>query len=172
MAQHITKAPPRYFAAIVSSGLVAGPLVFLAVQAMPILGWILWIAAIVAVGTGASLWCKREFAKARQAEEAIRAVTLQKESDRSKATLRRQCGLRRAELMAKYAGDQNLVERIVIGSYWDGQTAGQLKDALGNPAVIAAKILKTGCQEVWKYHPTGGDRYALWITLEEDSVVR
>ncbi len=172
MAINISKAPPRFFAALVSGGLAAGVLVFLAVQVMPILGWILWAVAIAAVGIGALLWYNSEFARARQAEEETREATRQKESDRTKAELRRQRGLRRTELMAKYAGDQNLVERIVQGFYWEGQTAGQLKDALGNPADIAAKILKRKRNEVWKYHATGGDRYALWIELEEDLVAR
>ena len=172
MANPVTNAPPRFFAAIVTGGLAAGLLVFLAVQAMPILGWILWVFAIVAVVTGASLWYKGESAMARQAEDETRAEMLRKESDRSRAELRRQRGLRRADLMAKYAGDQQLVERIVLGSYWDGQTAAQLKDALGNPADIAARIMRSKRQEVWKYHPTGGNRYALWITLEQDLVVR
>jgi hypothetical protein len=172
MPMRVSKAPPRFFTALVSGGLVAGVLVFLAVQAMPVLGWILWAAAIIAVGIGALIWYKSEFARARQAEEETRTVTRQKESDRTKAELRRQRGLRRTELLAKYAGDQNLVEHIVQGFYWQGQTAGQLKDALGNPADIAAKILKRKRNEVWKYHATGGDRYALWIELEEDLVVR
>ena len=102
----------------------------------------------------------------------MRAASMQKESDRCKAALRRQRGLRRAELMEKYAGDQDLVDRIVLGAYWDGQTAGQLKDALGNPADIAAKFQKGKRQEIWKYHPTGGDWYAMWISLEEDLVAR
>jgi uncharacterized membrane protein len=172
MAMRISKALPRFFAALVSGGLVMGVLVFLAVQAMPIFGWILWIVAIVAVAIGALLWYQREFAKLRQTEEETRTITRQKESDRTKAELRRQRGLRRTELMTKYAGDQNLVERIVQGFYWEGQTAGELKDSLGNPADIAAKILKRKRNEVWKYHATGGDRYELWIELEDDLVVR
>lgn len=172
MAIRITKAPPRFFVALVSGGLVAGVLVFLAVQATPILGWILWAVVIATVGICVMLWCKFEFAKLRQAEEENRTATRQKESDRTKAELRRQRGLRRTELMAKYAGDQNLVERIVQGFYWEGQTAGQLKDSLGNPADIAAKILKRKRNEIWKYHATGGDRYALWIELEDDLVVQ
>ena len=172
MPSRLTKTPPRYFAAMVSGGLFAGLLVFLAVQAMPILGWILWILAIAAAGTGASLWYKSEYATAQQADEAHRETTRRDEAERSKAELRRQRGLRRAELMAKYGGDQHLVERIVLGAYWDGQTAGQLMDSLGNPADIAARYVKSRRHEVWKYHPVGGDRYALWITLEKDRVMR
>ena len=152
--------------------LVASFFGFLAVQSVPVLGWILWAVAVTAAGAGASLWFKGEFASAQQAEEEVRAATQRKESDRGKAELRRQRGLRRAELMTKYAGDQALVERIVLGAYWERQTAAQLRDALGNPADIAAKILKGKRQEVWKYHPTGGDRYALWIMLEQDRVLR
>ncbi|MEO8104259.1 MAG: hypothetical protein ABI790_17225 [Betaproteobacteria bacterium] len=172
MTTSLAKSPPRYFAAVVSAGLVAGLLVFLVVQAAPILGWILWGAAVVAAITGAAFWYRREFARVQQAEADAHAASRQNESDRSRAELRRQRGLRRAELMTKYAGDLNLVERIVLGTFWNGQTAEQLKDALGNPADIAARFLLSKRQEVWKYHPVGGNRYALWITLEQDQVVR
>lgn len=166
------KTSPHYFAAIVGGGLTACLLVFLAVQAAPLFGWMLWIIALMAAGAGASYWYRTESAKARRIEEETRNATRQRETEKSKAELRRQRGLRRAELMEKYAGDHNLVERIVQGTYWDGQTAGQLKDALGNPPDIAAKVLRKKRQEIWKFHPTGGNRYALWITLEEDLVVR
>ena len=172
MIYYLDKSSPRFFTIIVGTGLATVPLVFLAVQTMPVLGWILWVLTIAAVITGASLWYRNEFARAQQAEDDIRVAARQKESERSKAEMRRQRATRRQELLAKYAGDQNLVERLVLGCYWDGQTAMQLKDALGNPADIAASVQKGRRVEVWKYHPVGGDRYALWITLEQDFVVR
>lgn len=33
------------------------------------------------------------------------------------------------------------------------------------------KVLKTKTKEVWKYKPTGKNRYALKITLEDDEVI-
>lgn len=172
MPSRLTRVPPRYLVAMVSGGLFAGLLVFLAVQAMPILGWILWVLAIVAAGSGASLWYKSEYADEQRAEEDNLAATRRQESDRSRAELRRQRGLRRTELLEKYGGDQKLVERIVVGAYWDGQTAAQLMDELGDPADIDASYVKGKRQETWKYHPVGGNRYALWITLEVDQVIR
>jgi len=74
--------------------------------------------------------------------------------------------------MVKYAHDRELVEHIVLGLHWRGQTAGQLKDALGDPAEIVAKMQKGRRHETWKYHPAGGNRFALWITLEQDFVMR
>lgn len=172
MIYYLDKSSPRFFTIIIGTGLATVPLVFLAVQAMPVFGWILWTLTIAAVIIGASLWYRNEFARAQQAEDDIRVAARQNESERGKAEMRRQRAARRQELMVKYAGDQNLVERIVLGCYWDGQTATQLKDALGNPGDIAASMLKGRRHEIWKYHPIGGDRYALWITLEQDSVVR
>ena len=63
MVHHLTKVPPRFFAASVGSGLLAGLLVFLTVQSMPLFGWILWIVSIVAVAACASLWYRNEFFK-------------------------------------------------------------------------------------------------------------
>lgn len=56
-----THTLPRLSAVFVGVGLAMGLLVFLAVQAMPVFGWILWITAIIAVGSGALIWYHQEF---------------------------------------------------------------------------------------------------------------
>ena len=71
---------------------------------------------------------------------------------------------KRERLMAKY-GDGALVEKIMNGMYWQGQTEGQLLDSLGRPLDIDQKVLKTKTKEVWKYQETGKNRYALKIIL-------
>ena len=76
----------------------------------------------------------------------------------------------REALMAKYH-DKQLVEDLMNESFWQGQTAEQLIDSLGNPHDIDQKILKTKKKEVWKYNHQGGNRYALRITLDNDYVV-
>ncbi|MEP7156618.1 MAG: hypothetical protein ABI905_12645 [Betaproteobacteria bacterium] len=172
MTEYLFKVPSRFFMLVIGGGLLAGLLIFLAIQAMPVLGWILWFLAVAGAITGSALWYRGEFARARAAEDESHQAVRHKDSERNRTELRRQRAARRGELMTKYAGDNELVERIVLGLHWRGQTAGQLKDALGNPADIAAKVLKGRRQETWKYHPTGGDRYALWITLEKDFVMR
>ena len=174
MSDYIFKTPSRFFLLVVGGGLITGLLIFLAIQAMPVLGWILWIVAVVCAVTGTLLWYRGEieFTRAHQAEEDNRVAVRHRDAERNRTEMRRQRAARRGELMQKYGQDRDMVERIVLGLHWHGQTAGQLKDALGNPADIAAKIVKSKRSETWKYHPTGGDRYALWITLEQDFVVR
>jgi hypothetical protein len=112
-------------------------------------GWlVLWIAIL----GGGYLWYQSKNEKTRQAE------------------LIRQKEIRRAELLKKH-GDEKLVEAIINRSYWQGQTAEQLRDSLGHPSDIDEKILKTKKKEVWKYHHMGGNRFGLRITLENNEVV-
>ncbi|CAM2008813.1 hypothetical protein [Acanthopleuribacter pedis] len=74
------------------------------------------------------------------------------------------------DLMEKY-GDSDLVDLIMEGSFWLGQTAEQLFDSLGSPVDIDQKILKTKKKEVWKYQHQGSNRYGLRVTLDDDIVV-
>ena len=77
---------------------------------------------------------------------------------------------RHSTLMEKYQ-DESLVKDIEEGYYWQGQTADQLRDALGDPDDIDEKVLKTKTKSVWKYHHQGANRYGLRINLD-DQVVR
>ena len=77
---------------------------------------------------------------------------------------------RRKHLIERY-GDADVAERIMQARYWRGQTADQLRDALGKPADIDQTVLKTKVKEVWKYQPTGKRRYAVKITLDDGFVV-
>jgi hypothetical protein len=114
-------------------------------------GWAWFAIGIAVIGVG-YFWYKSKKEKARRAE------------------LIRQEQTRRAELLKKY-GAEEVVEAIMNHSYWQGQTAEQLRDSLGLPADIDEKVLKTKKKEVWKYHHAGGNRFGLRITLEHNQVV-
>lgn len=77
---------------------------------------------------------------------------------------------RRVMLLEKY-GNHEVVENIISRSFWQGQTAEQLMDSLGNPHDTDFKVLKTKTKEVWKYRHQGANRYGLRITLENDEVI-
>jgi hypothetical protein len=77
---------------------------------------------------------------------------------------------RRRHLIERY-GDAEIAHRIMRGMYWQGQTAEQLREALGEPADIDQKAMKTKVKEIWKYRPTGKRRYGLKITLDDGVVV-
>lgn len=77
--------------------------------------------------------------------------------------------VRIAYLRNKY-GDEEIVQRILRRNYWQGQTAEQLRDSLGQPASVDGGLLKTRKREVWKYYPSGKNRYRLRITLDDDIV--
>ncbi|MGA8087666.1 MAG: hypothetical protein WCA10_10190 [Terracidiphilus sp.] len=77
---------------------------------------------------------------------------------------------KRIEFLTSKYGDPTIVDHIFNHRYWQGQTAEQLMDSLGNPHGVDRKLLKTLKREVWKYNPRGVNRYALRITLDNDVV--
>ncbi|WP_454709320.1 DUF2845 domain-containing protein [Delftia acidovorans] len=77
---------------------------------------------------------------------------------------------KRARLMEKY-GDADIVERIMKKMFWQGQTEEQLCDSLGSPVDIDSKVMKTRHRQVWKYQPSGQNRYRLRITVDDGYVV-
>jgi hypothetical protein len=76
---------------------------------------------------------------------------------------------RLARLRAKYK-EEDLVQALMNRQFWQGQTASQLTDALGAPNAIDNVQLKSRKREIWKYEPTGVNRYSLRITLDDDLV--
>ena len=76
---------------------------------------------------------------------------------------------RLAYLRAKYA-DEDTVQKIFAGYFWEGQPEEQLRDALGQPDAVDNKLLKTMTREIWKYHPSGVNRYRLRITVDNGRV--
>lgn len=77
---------------------------------------------------------------------------------------------RRQALLLKY-GDAVLVDRIMGGRFWQGQTDEQLLDSLGRPVDIDERVLKTKTKQTWKYNQTAKNRFSLRITLENGVVV-
>ncbi len=77
---------------------------------------------------------------------------------------------RRRHLIERYY-DPSIADRIMKGMYWRGQTADQLRDAIGKPADIDQTVLKTKVKEIWKYQPSGKRRYGLKITLDDGVVI-
>ncbi|MGB0206070.1 MAG: hypothetical protein ACPF9K_13635 [Neptuniibacter sp.] len=81
-----------------------------------------------------------------------------------------QTKLKKERLLEKY-GDEQLVDKLMQGMFWQGQPEEQLLDSLGKPLDIDQRVMKTKTKEVWKYDETGKNRYALKITLENGEVV-
>ncbi len=76
---------------------------------------------------------------------------------------------RRQHLIEKY-GDAEIARRLMKGVLWQGETAEQVRESLGEPADIDQKVLKTKTKEVWKYRPTARNRFGLKITLDDGVV--
>lgn len=73
-----------------------------------------------------------------------------------------------AYLRSKYP--EQIVERMVAERVWRNQTAVELADSLGPPHSIERKLLATKMREIWKYYPSGVNRYRLRVTLDNEIV--
>jgi len=78
--------------------------------------------------------------------------------------------IKHSRLKEKYQ-DEALVKKIMQRTLWQGQTAEQVIDAIGEPKDIDEKVLKTKTKQTWKYFPSGRRRYGLRITLDDGIVV-
>jgi hypothetical protein len=154
MARRSTKADSLLFFLAIMIGVP----IYLFMTVKEAIGWE-GIALGVAVILGGYFWYRYSKMKAQQAEREAQLAAYLKQQE-----------ARRNELMQKY-GDEKLVTAIMDHTYWQGQTAEQLKDSLGNPRDIDEKVLKTKTKQIWKYHPTGTNRYGLRIIVENDLVI-
>ncbi len=66
--------------------------------------------------------------------------------------------------------DEELVQKILQGYFWQGQSEEQLRDSLGAPIDVDHKVLKTKTREIWKYQHQGANRFGLRITVENGYV--
>ena len=78
---------------------------------------------------------------------------------------------RRIQFLLDKYGNEEIVQRIMNQHFWQGQTAAQLLDSIGNPMGIDRKAMATRKREVWKYNSIGKNRYGLRITLDDDVVI-
>lgn len=77
---------------------------------------------------------------------------------------------KRKRLLNKYS-DVNIVNKIMNGYIWQGQTAEQLFDSRGNPEDIDTKVLKSKTKEIWKYYQTRKGQFKLRVILENNVVI-
>jgi hypothetical protein len=77
--------------------------------------------------------------------------------------------MRRKVLMAKY-NDETAVDKIMKHTIWQGMTASQLVDALGEPELKEQKVFKTKTTETWKYGQKTRARFKWRISLDDGVV--
>lgn len=73
-------------------------------------------------------------------------------------------------LMKKY-NDPILVDRLMNGEIWQGQTRGQVIDSLGKPSDINEQVLKTKTKYTYKYNKKSKNRYGLKVIIENGIVI-
>lgn len=88
----------------------------------------------------------------------------------AKAEARAAYEKRRNGLLAKYQGNSDVVNAIMAGRIWVGQSREQVIDSLGMPAGVEEKVMKAKVRHTLKYG-VSGRTYRLKITLEDGRVV-
>jgi hypothetical protein len=78
---------------------------------------------------------------------------------------------KRLEYLRNKYHDEAIVQRILGHGFWEGQTAEQLVDSIGNPLSVDHKTFKATTRQIWKYDRRGANRYGLRITLDGGIVV-
>lgn len=154
MGKRMTKAEASAWGVLI---IIAAPIVAIGALYQAV-GPYAFFGTIVA-GLALFVWYKWHQGKTR--DEEARAAQAAEAAARE---------ARRTYLVEKY-GDTEIVEKIMAGKVWQGQTAAQLRDSLGNPADTDERVMKTKRREVWKYGQVGRNRFAIRITLEQDIVV-
>lgn len=76
----------------------------------------------------------------------------------------------RSLLLDKYR-DETVVEKIMAGEIWQGQTEEQVFEALGRPVDIDEKVLKARVRQTMKYGEDGKKRFKLRVIVENGVVV-
>lgn len=161
MAKRMTKAEANAIGVLI---LVALPFVAIAAlyQAIGPYAFFGGIALVV----GCWVWYGAHQRKVR----AAHLIALEAEQDAERQAREAARATRRTELLKKY-GDEELVDRIMSGRIWQGQSAEQLRESIGEPLDVDEKVMKTKRREVWKYHALGGNRFGLRVTLNQSVVV-
>ena len=75
-----------------------------------------------------------------------------------------------AYLLKKYTKRQ-IVDQILNGEFWKGQTVEQLEDSLGPAQAVDRQVLKTKTKETWKYGEGSKGQFATRIEIENGKVV-
>jgi hypothetical protein len=97
----------------------------------------------------------------REAEERAREEARQRAYAQAQEALRADY----EQLAAKYGADA--ARRIMNREIWKGAPAEAVLRARGQPADIEEKVFKTKVEHVYKYMPTGQNRYALRFFIED-----
>ncbi len=125
----------------------------IAVGSLVVVGLTIWIISRLAATVGIAALVVMFIV-------AVIAIVLYKRSQHN----------RRIEYLTNKHADALVVQKILAKELWEGQTAEQLADSIGHPAGVDTKHMATRKREIWKYKPTGKNRYGLRITLDDDVV--
>jgi hypothetical protein len=105
---------------------------------------------------------------------ASESTKVQKQAAEAKSLAEAQAARaqRRHYLLSRHGGDLGVIERIEAGEVWIGQTAEELRDALGAPDGVDERQTKSARRQTWKYLDPYNerDRIGTRVTLEDGIV--
>ncbi|MGC4088317.1 MAG: hypothetical protein QM756_10540 [Polyangiaceae bacterium] len=76
---------------------------------------------------------------------------------------------RQVELTSRF--DSEVADCILAGKVWQGATIAMIVEALGAPADVKERVLKTKTKHTYCYYPTGRNRFGLKVHFEDGVVV-
>jgi hypothetical protein len=125
------------------------------------------IVATLVLIAGAAIVTWRSRLKAAKAQALAEAAAA--EQQRQLAEQERQRQERWKSLCDRY-GEENAA-KIWSGNLWLGCTTDMMLEILGQPLAVDEKVLKTKTKHTYKYRPTGVNRYALRVFVENSQVI-
>jgi hypothetical protein len=146
--------------------LMLGPLALLVWAGWPVAIGLALLTVGVATARFAIIRNKRRLEQEAQALERDLALA-------AEARRREQGRLAEAARLARLSQrfGPEAAARLVSGEYWLGANAEMLVEALGQPAEIRERILKTKTKHTYCYSPIGKKRFALRIQLDNGVIV-
>ncbi len=147
---------------LVIGGIIVGAIILIKVLIEAGAGTgISFLVGIVGTGCGIGAYLSARETKATRARAEANARAVAEEQAAA--------AQRFGRLSAQY-GEEN-AQKILAGNVWMGCTVDMMVEILGQPVATDEKVMKTKISRTYKYHPTGVNRYALRIYVEDGEVV-
>jgi hypothetical protein len=99
-----------------------------------------------------------------------RAATKAREAAEERQRALDEAATRRWHYLCSTYGQEN-AEKIAGGKVWVGATVAMMTEIHGPPVAVDEKVMKTKVSRTYKYNPTGVNRYALRVYVEDGEVI-
>ncbi len=99
----------------------------------------------------------------------VRSYLVQKKKDADALAAKLAFEQRWLSLCQRF-GEEN-ARAILANRFWQGATVDAILESLGRPTDVDESVMKARTKHVFKYYPTGANRYGLRLTFEDGVLV-